>query len=630
MARCNASPVSVARVLLPQCAVTWIHRPMSGRVATGSAFTMNALLESGSLSRTVCKLCRQRKTRCNRHLPKCDSCLKAGVNCQYVKDKSRPGLRAGYVSALEERLNVLEKEVQLLKAHRCPHTTIVGNRGNLHAGSLPAPILEAQDDLPIYHDPLSPPGPAPTAGPSLLGTMARPMQFDPLRPSVIDEHCAVWFGRYHPWFPILHQPSLLEALQVSANVKETPYLPILKAIIAVTISQDFCSDGLSKERCREISDELRNQVVMEAVNNLSLRPLQAILIICNLEYGAGRLKEHWNLVALAKRMAIQLGLRDLVAHHCDNFNRVSTLPPRMLPLPDSLVDREEKIRAYWMAEVLDGASTVGAAWNITISQPEDDGLLPCSDAAWAFPEAVISAWPFDDLAMSSTYSLYVMLVTNELYHVHHFLQQSYDLQLADERARRRENCQIIDEGLKDWRARFAATQLQFNTDIDDHYDPNTTLIQCVLDLATISLYQGLIFPPLEGTPGTWNHAIRRCLEACDSMTNLLQDVLDTDLENMSPLIIQCIFVAARFCILHAKIFDIEPSHKIAFFPIKLEVCGRRWPYAQRLLKVLRTAVASYDPSNGTATTIPVQFYDFMYAYLDIDEALRIWAEGSET
>ena len=50
------------------------------------------------------------------------------------------------------------------------------------------------------------------------------------------------------------------------------------------------------------------------------------------------------------RMGTQLGLRDLVAHHCDNFNQVSTLPPRMLPLPVSLVNREEKIRAYWMTE----------------------------------------------------------------------------------------------------------------------------------------------------------------------------------------------------------------------------------------------------------------------------------------
>jgi hypothetical protein len=50
------------------------------------------------------------------------------------------------------------------------------------------------------------------------------------------------------------------------------------------------------------------------------------------------------------RMGIQLGLRDLVEHQCTNFNQISNLPPRMLPLPSSLVNKEEKIRAYWMTE----------------------------------------------------------------------------------------------------------------------------------------------------------------------------------------------------------------------------------------------------------------------------------------
>lgn len=29
------------------------------------------------------------------------------------------------------------------------------------------------------------------------------------------------------------------------------------------------------------------------------------------------------------------------------------------------------------------------------------------------------------------------------------------------------------------------------------------------------------------------------------------------------------------------------------------------------------------------SSLPVQFYDLQYLYLDIDEALRIWAEGLE-
>lgn len=266
------------------------------------------------------------------------------------------------------------------------------------------------------------------------------------------------------------------------HIEDTPYSFVLKAIIAVTVQHHCSSPILTTEALHLLSNDLRNQVMMEAFSNLSLRPLQAILILSVHDLGAGRLKEYWNLVALAKRMALQLGLRDLVAHHCRNFDRVSTLPPRMLVVPDSLVEREEKIRAYWMTEVLDSASTLGAAWNITISKPESTGLLPCSDAAWAFPEAVISAWPFDDLATSSGYSLYVMLATNELYHVHRFLQTSYNLYSSEERARRREDCQSVDEGLKAWRAKFDTMQLQLNADNGGQYDPNSILTQCTLDL----------------------------------------------------------------------------------------------------------------------------------------------------
>ena len=67
-----------------------------------------------------------------------------------------------------------------------------------------------------------------------------------------------------------------------------------------------------------------------------------------------------------------------------------------------------------------------------------------------------------------------------------------------------------------------------------------------LGRATIALYQGLVFPPLEGTPGTWDHAIQRCLEACDGITNVLQGLPDVALQNTSPLLIPCIFAAIRF------------------------------------------------------------------------------------
>ena len=98
------------------------------------------------------------------------------------------------------------------------------------------------------------------------------------------------------------------------------------------------------------------------------------------------------------------------------------------------------------------------------------------------------------------------------------------------------------------------------------FDPNVVLTHCTLDLyvvltsicstiqllivfrAVISLYQRLALPPsgLEEAQGPWYHAIQRCLDACDSITNVLRGMHDTHLENISPLIISSIFVASRF------------------------------------------------------------------------------------
>ena len=95
---------------------------------------------------------------------------------------------------------------------------------------------------------------------------------------------------------------------------------------------------------------------------------------------SGRLKRRLLLTVLTlPRIAMQLGLRDLVVHQCSNFNCTSMLPPRMLPLPNTLIDQEEKTRAYWMTEILDGSSTMGVAWNVSLTRPPPS-ILPSASA----------------------------------------------------------------------------------------------------------------------------------------------------------------------------------------------------------------------------------------------------------
>jgi len=149
-------------------------------------------------------------------------------------------------------------------------------------------------------------------------------------------------------------------------------------------------------------------------------------------------------------MGIQLGLRDLVANKGNNFNCISTLAPRMLEIPSSLIELEEKIRAYWMTEVLDSMSSLGAAWNLSLSRPENKAWFPCNEAVWAFPENATAFSSFGDSEVSSAFSVYLNLVTHQLYQVHVF-QQSYDATSAVDRTRWQAQCMVVDEALNKWR-----------------------------------------------------------------------------------------------------------------------------------------------------------------------------------
>lgn len=254
---------------------------------------------------------------------------------------------------------------------------------------------------------------------------------------------------------------------------------------------------------------------------------------------------------------MQLGLRDLVVHQCGNFSNPSVLPPRMLPFPNTLIDQEEKIRAYWMTELLDGSSTMGAAWNLSISRPpmttaapsatsssvsasymagyqDNSALYPCEEDLWttAFPEFCISVASFEDLETSSSFTSYVNLVANELYVVHQFLQQPFDRRSVQGRAKWQAECKNVDERLQKWRAGSPLFQNGFKggyynpqysantppgtvvnatpsavTEISSlvngnivptpektSFDPVAILSFAMYDMAIIALYQRLAFP----------------------------------------------------------------------------------------------------------------------------------------
>ena len=154
-------------------------------------------------------------------------------------------------------------------------------------------------------------------------------------------------------------------------------------------------------------------------------------------------------------MATQLGLRDLVQGN--RSDKLFTVRPQMLTAPRNYIEREERVRAYWATEGLDGYSTLGASWNLHLLRPPVTEVLPCKDDDWECIEPMVDFLAFGDFESPSSFALYVSFVTNELFEVRRFLQQFFQTTTSEECETWDREFRKVEGYLNDWRARNAST-----------------------------------------------------------------------------------------------------------------------------------------------------------------------------
>jgi hypothetical protein len=124
----------------------------------------------------------------------------------------------------------------------------------------------------------------------------------------------------------------------------------------------------------------------------------------------------------------------------------------MISMPDTIVDQEELIRAYWGTEILDSSSTIGAAWNITVLQPSNTSSFPCSDDLFSLPETLLQLFSFTEFETSSNFNHYLRL-HHELFKVHALLQEPLHLTSEEDLIQHEARCTAIHEDLITWRER---------------------------------------------------------------------------------------------------------------------------------------------------------------------------------
>ena len=100
--------------------------------------------------------------------------------------------------------------------------------------------------------------------------------------------------------------------------------------------------------------------------------------------------------------------------------------------------------------------------------------MPCSDAVWLFPEHIIDVWAFGEFQFSSAFSLCIILAITELWHVHRFLQQAFNLTDQAQRSQCRIQAQKIDDKLTSWRTQFYTAIFHLSSTEHSQEDPNAS------------------------------------------------------------------------------------------------------------------------------------------------------------
>lgn len=115
----------------------------------------------------------------------------------------------------------------------------------------------------------------------------------------ITRNCHVWFEKYHPWFPLLHQQTLLQCLEDSIDVASTGRPLVLQAIAAATLGS---VDGVNvTPKSPDQGTALKNATILAALNTPCLDSIQALLVLSMLQYGNGCTAEAGNLLAMCRK-----------------------------------------------------------------------------------------------------------------------------------------------------------------------------------------------------------------------------------------------------------------------------------------------------------------------------------------
>ncbi|KAJ4518881.1 hypothetical protein HRR75_002556 [Exophiala dermatitidis] len=521
------------------------------------------------------------------------------------------GLRAGYVSQLENRLEALEQEIRGMKNQRLtlsPSTTqtpaapVVTPAGiSTISQVMPSPAQNS-----IFSTPRSNTSQHSSHRRTKTESDAAVADLMTLPHAYICTLADLWFKESQPWVPILTRNQIQNALDnLPLPLTHIDDL-VLKAVLALQIKHSSQAICLGYHGRLRLSDHLRSQVINEAFSKACLSSLQALLIIAILDYGADNIPSTFSLLSVCRRMCENIGLFRKLLKQMEVENPAQIGPPAIV----SNDGDELAIPLTWATLALDAATTLGISWR---------------DVSAALVDHLSSVAYVSTPDLKDSFRSHVHLTAIGLQPLHTFVHDHSRGRYDHSRANALEVCDEIYHNLMSYVRSQPSSSYTLLADGLIDFDAYLMQTSLVAHAGVIILYQRLVDfvddRSLQEVP------VQRCLQACQDLVLTIQSISDADCELSTPVMASMLFVAARFKLILYRMLNRprEPMFDSLMHGINMN--GRRWEVARRLDIVLRAAIVEVDSDGHNSSELPVDFWNVKKSHLDISEELKEWVEG---
>lgn len=422
----------------------------------------------------------------------------------------------------------------------------------------------------------------------------------------------LYFKHVNPWSPILDRKATFDAFFGSQSLDESDRI-LMHAIVATTMR--FSNDPrLTPESRSQFHESSRQKIMMYALDHPNVRAMQALVILAVDVLGTSNGQQGWNLLALAVRNIVQLGL-DVEK---STYLASSTYPSATFlqaSQPRSWIESEERRRLCWMTFILDRYATVATADAFTFDEREMDRCLPCRYDLFSRNEPVETRWrrrgAQSEMLVNKSENLgsfsYHCEVLGILSRIHRFLHQPLDITRHSDIQKWRETYRELDGELNDWLQNLPGEYGKISQLC--HSDPgsrisNWIMLHAAFVTSVIRLHSSAAYPTIKSPVFTPSyHAIQRCLGAVESLREIAQDVLNTGmLALLGHPFAFALWVSARLLLVHAATMECEVDPKITFFISTLEQMGQHWQVAGNYARILNDVLQEGSTGSGRTFT----------------------------